>query len=65
MLNRMGPDGKVIVQRSKYQTLKPCYAQRIITHARGITMALGAFSWHRIGPIAKINEKMDRCQYLE
>ena len=28
-------------------------------------MVWGAFSWHGVGPIVKINGKMDRYQYLD
>ena len=46
MLNRMGPDGRVVVQRPKCQTLSPRYAQRTITLGLGRTMEWGASARH-------------------
>lgn len=61
----MGPDGRVIVHRHKRQTLNPRYTQKTVKHGVGSIMVWGSFSWHGVGPIVKINEKMDGHQYLD
>lgn len=64
-VNRMGPDGRVFVHRPKNQALNPRYTQKTIKHGGGSIMVWGSFSWHGVGPIVKINAKMDRYQYLD
>lgn len=64
-VNRMGPDGRVFVHRPKRQALNPRYTQKTVKHGGGSIMVWGSFSWHGVGPIVKINGKMDRYQYLD
>lgn len=63
--NRMGPDGKTFVRRPKGQALNPKYTIKSIKHGGGRILCWGAFSWHGVGPIIRINEIMDRFQYLD
>ena len=39
--------------------------QKTVKHGGGSTMVCGAFSWHGVGPLVKINGKMDKFQYLD
>lgn len=64
-VNRMGPDGRVFVHRPKHQALNPRYTQKTIKHGGGSIMVWGSFSWYGVGPIVKINGKMDPYQYLD
>ena len=64
MLYRMGSYGKVVVQRLKYQPFNPHYAESIITHCRGNTIARVVFSRHSVDLIVKISAKINRYQHL-
>lgn len=63
-INRVGPDGRTFVHRPKNQALNIKYTQKTLKHGGGNVMVWGAFSWHGVGPIVKIVDKMDRFQYL-
>lgn len=61
----MGPDGKTFVCRPKGQALNPKYTMKSIKHGGGSILCWGAFSWHGVGPIFRINGIRDRFQYLD
>lgn len=64
-INRMGPDGKTFVRRPKGQALNPKYRMKSVKHGGGSIHCWGAFSWHGVCPIFRINGIMDRFQYLD
>lgn len=64
MLNRIGPDGRTVVHRPKNQALHINYTQKTVKHGGGSLLVWGTFSWYGVGPIVKIEGKMDKFQYL-
>lgn len=61
--NRFGSDGKRYVWRPPKQQLNPKYTVKTVKHGGGSIMVWAAFSWHGVGPIAKIDGRMDRYLY--
>lgn len=61
--NRFGSDGKCHVWRPPKQQLNPKYTVKTVKHGGGSIMVWAAFSWHGIGPIAKIDGRMDKNLY--
>lgn len=64
-INRIGPDGRIFVHRPICQECNPRFTQKTVKHGGGNIMVWGAFSWHGIGPLVRINGKMDKFQYLD
>lgn len=63
-INRIGPDGRVFLHRPICQEYNPRFTQKTVKHGGGNIMVWGAFSWHGIGPLVRIDGKMDKFQYL-
>ena len=62
-VNLFGSDGKNYVRRPKNQEINPRYTIKTVKHGGCSLMAWGAFSWHGVGPIIKIDGIMDQFKY--
>lgn len=60
---RFGSDGKKYVWRPQNMQHYPKYTLKTVKHGGGSVMVWGAFSWHGVGPILKIDSKMDQHIY--
>ena len=58
-INRIGPDGRTC------QEYNPRFTQKTVKDGGGSIMVCGAFSWHGVGLLVKINGKMEKFQYLD
>lgn len=63
-VNRIGPDGKTFVHRPKCQAYNHRYTLKTVKHGGGNLMVWGAFSWHGVGPLVRIDGRMDKFSYL-
>lgn len=62
-VNGIGPDGRTVVHRPRNHALNIKYTQKTVKHGSGSLMVWGAFSWHGVRPIVKIEGEMDKFQY--
>lgn len=63
-INRLSPDGKSYVRRPKSKAYDPKYTRPTLKHGGGNIMVWGAMSWRGVGPITKIEGRMDQHQYI-
>lgn len=63
--NLVNNDGKGYVRRPKNQRFNHKYTTPTVKFGGGNIMVWGSFSWHGIGPLYLINDKMDQIQYRE
>ena len=63
MFNRLGSDGKTYVRRPPNQQCNPMYTIKTIKHGCESVMVWRAFSWHGVGPIHKIDGRMNQYLY--
>lgn len=63
-INRIGSDGKRYVRRPPKKELDPRYTSKIVKFGGGNVMVWGSFSWKGVGPLYRINGRMDQDQYI-
>ena len=63
--NLFGSDGKKYVRRPMNKPYDPRYTLKTIKHGGGNIMVWGAFSWHGVGPIHRITQRMDQYVYKD
>lgn len=61
--NLCGSDGKVYVRRPPNKQFDPRYTIKTVKHGGGSIMVWGAFSWHGVGPLVRVQGIMDQHQY--
>lgn len=62
-INRVSSDDKPYVRRPKSKDIDPRYTRPTLKHGGGSIMIWGAMHWRGVGPIHKIEGRMDRVQY--
>lgn len=61
--NRLGSDGKSYVRRPVNAAFNPRYTLKTVKHGGGSVMVWAAMSWYGVGPIVRIDTKMDQHVY--
>lgn len=64
-VNLVGSDGRCWVRRGINTAFEPRYTKKCVKFGGGNVMVWGCFSWKGVGPICRINGKMDQHQYLK
>lgn len=64
-INRVWSDGRSYVRRPVRAEFNPRYTRPTLKHGGGNIMVWGGMSWRGVGPIAKIEGRMDRFQYTD
>jgi hypothetical protein len=63
--NLYSDDGKGYVRRPINQRYNKRYTTATVKFGGGNIMVWGCFSWHGLGPLHRITDKMDQFQYKE
>lgn len=61
--NLFGSDGKTYVRRPKNKENDPKYTKKTVKFGGGNIMVWGAMSWHGVGPLVKVEGRMDQNQH--
>lgn len=64
-VNLVGSDGKRWVRRPKNAAHQHQYTTKTVKHGGGNIMVWGRFSWYGVGPIYRIEKKMDQHLYTK